>query len=279
LKLGVLLAGRRPEDIAQRFAHARDAGFSLCQLNIHQAGISRADLAAVADSMVEFGVRPVAVGCYLNPMRPDEPSAMGTTRADLDTVLHALDIIGARRVVFHSGTHAASLYDSDEANATEESLEELRAFVLDIVANTKARHYTLVIEPWHCHVLGSEDRVIEFHSRLPPAASEHVRYVLDPTNLVTPETYADRDRFARAVCRSIGKAAGVVHLKDCIMPPDGEAALPGPGQGKLDYGAYLEAIQRHVPPDTPAVVRNVPPPEFASVRDFLLRLSEQWELA
>jgi hypothetical protein len=63
VKLGINLAGRRPDDIAKRLEQARDAGFSLCQLNLHQTGFTRADLVSIADALLEHGVRPVSIGC------------------------------------------------------------------------------------------------------------------------------------------------------------------------------------------------------------------------
>ncbi|HXG22987.1 MAG TPA: TIM barrel protein [Chthonomonadales bacterium] len=279
MKLGVLLAGRRPQDIAERLAQSREAGFSLCQLNFLETGFTRADLIATADSMLEYGIRALAVGCYVNPLRPDEPSTMGTTRADLDLLLRSLDIIGARRVVFWSGTHAEALYDEHPENATEESLEKLRQFVLEVARSCSARTYYLVIEPWHTHVLNSENRIADFHASLPQEVSAHVRYVLDVPNLLTPERYLERDKHMRTICRTIGRAAGVVHLKDCVMPPDGEPAFPGPGLGKLNYAEYLKAIFEYAAPDAPAILRNIPASQFAAARDYLLRMSDKWELA
>jgi sugar phosphate isomerase/epimerase len=279
VKLGVLLAGRRPEDIAKRLEQAREAGFSLCQLNFHQTGLTRADLVAVSESMFENGIRPVSIGCYVNPMRPDDPSFMGACRADLDTILQALDLIGARKIVFWSGTHADSIFGGHPDNDTEESREALREFLRNIVRSTRARHYYLCIEPWHTHVLNSEQKAMDFYYSLEPEVAGHVRFVMDAPNLITEERYADCDNHANAICRSLGPFSGVAHLKDCIMPPDGEASLPGPGQGKLNYTAYLDAIHAHAAPDTPAIVRNVPPTEFAEIRDYLLRQNHQWELA
>lgn len=279
MKLGVLVAGRRPDDIVQRMDQAREAGFSLCQLNLMQSGFNRNDLVAIADSMLEYGVRPLAIGCYVNPMRPDDSSLMGANRADLDTLLHTLDIIGARRVVLWSGTHADALFDEHTENSAESSLGGLREFLTDIVRNTRARHYSLVVEPWKTHVLSSAEKVTDFHASLPPAVAERVRYVLDATNLITAEQYAERDLHVSAACEAVGRMGGVVHLKDIIMPPDGDDSLAGPGQGRLDYPAYVAAILKNAPPDAPAIVKNVPPSEFGSVRDYLLRLSDRWELA
>src|SRR5438876_3045511 len=114
MKLGLLLAGRRPEDIAQRLNQAREAGFSLCQLNLHQTGFTRGELVTIADLMLEYGIRPVAIGCYVNPLRPSDSSLMGTSREDLQLLLNSLDLIGARRIVFWSGTHADHLYGEDD---------------------------------------------------------------------------------------------------------------------------------------------------------------------
>ncbi len=279
MKLGILLAGRRPEDIAKRLEQAREAGFSLCQLNLHQSGITRAELMQVADSLVEFGVRAVAVGCYCNPLQPDDASLMGACRADLDTVLHALDVLGARRVVLWSGTLSDDVNGEHALNQTASSESVLREFLSDVVRTTQARRYTLVIEPWRSHVLGTEQQTRRFHDSLPPEVRERVRFVLDVPNLLTPDRHARRDEHVRTICSSLGELAGVVHLKDIIVPPDGEESLAAPGQGSLDYRAYLQAIFDCAAPDAPAIIRNAPPSEYGAIRDYLLRMSDRWELA
>ena len=279
MKLGILLAGRRPEDIAQRLEQAREAGFSLCQLNLHQTGYTRVDMVAIMDAMEDFGVRAAAIGCYVNPMRPDDATLNGTCRADLDLVLSSLDLLGARRVVLWSGTHADTLYGGDERNASEESRSALSEFVTSVVNQTRARHYWLVIEPFRTHVLSDEKKAVAFHESLAPHVQEHVRFVVDAPNLITCERYSARAESADRICRELGPVAGVVHLKDCIMPPDGEEAFVGPGRGTLDYEAYLDALMRCADEDVPAIIKNVPAAEYAEVRDYMLRLSDRFELA
>ena len=278
MKRGDLLAGRRPEEFATRLQQARDAGFFLCQLNLCQSGFTRADLVQIADTAVDIGVRPAAVGCHLNPMTPHQARPMGGTRADLDTLLHSLDILGARRIVFWSGTHSPSLYEEHADNAKRESVDTLHDFLTDVVNTTRARHYFLCIEPWHTHVLPDEDAIVRFHGTLDPHVQERVRYVLDVPSLMTASRYADCPGTVKRICEKLGPLAGVVHLRDVVMPPDGETALPGPCQGKLDYPAYLDAILANVGPDVPAIVRNISIDEFGEVRDRLLQLNHRWEL-
>jgi sugar phosphate isomerase/epimerase len=277
VKLGVLLAGKRPEDIAKRLEQAREAGFSLCQLNFMQTGLSRAELLAIVDAMLEFGIRPAAVGCYINPLRPDD-TFMGVNRGDLEMILHSLDIIGARKIVLWSGTNAATVYEDHPANNSPDSIHLLRSFITDTVRETRARHYYLVIEAHKCHVLRDEKSMVEFHQSLAPDVAERVRFVLDAPNLITPERYDNKNTAAEWICRAVGPLAGVAHLKDCIMPPDGDESLAAPGQGKLDYPSYVGAIIENCHRDAPAIVKNVPSPEYATVRDYLLQLSDRWEL-
>src|SRR5579862_6485924 len=67
MKLGILLASRRLEEIPDRQKQAREAGFTLCQVNLHQAGLTRNDLVTL-DQFVDHHVRPAAIGCYVNPL-------------------------------------------------------------------------------------------------------------------------------------------------------------------------------------------------------------------
>jgi sugar phosphate isomerase/epimerase len=203
---------------------------------------------------------------------------MGACRADLELLLHSLDIIGARKVVIWSGTHAATAFEEDDENQSEASMAALRDFVTDVVRSTQARRYAIVIEPWHSHVLNHEDRVAGFHHNLPPDVAERIRYVLDVPNLLTKERYSNKDSAVRSICGTIGPLAGLVHLKDVIMPPDGDEGLAAPGQGKLDYPAYVESIFRWTAPDAAAIVKNVPASEYSDARTYLLQLNDRWEL-
>ena len=277
MKLGILLAGKRPEDIAKRLEQARAAGFSLCQLNFMQSGFTRTDLLSVADSLLEYGIRPAAVGCYINPLRPDD-TFMGVSRADLELILHSLDIIGARKIVLWSGTNASTVYEDHPANTSKDSVHLLHSFITDIVRTTRARHYFLVIEGFKYHVLRDEQSVVNFQQSLAPDVAERVRFVLDAPNFMTPERYENKDAVAERICRMVGPLAGVVHLKDCVMPPDGDECLAAPGQGTLDYSAYINAIMQNTPRDAPAIVKNVPSPEYSASRDHLLQMSNKWEL-
>ena len=195
---------------------------------------------------------------------------MGTCREDLDLLLHSLDIIGARKVVIWSGTHAGTIYEDHADNHNEASKGALGAFLTDVVRSTRARRYSIVIEPWHGHVLDHEDRIITFHNGLPADVAERVTYVLDVPNLLTAERYPHRDSAVRSVCGAVGPLAGLVHLKDIIMPPDGEEGLAAPGQGRLDYPAYVESIFRWASPDAAAIVKNVPAADYAQQRDCVL---------
>jgi sugar phosphate isomerase/epimerase len=279
LKLGVLLSGRRPADIAERLVQCRDAGFSLCQLNLLQSGISRADMVQIADAMFEQGIRPLAVGCYVNPMRPSDAGFSGACRDDLETILSGIDILGARRVVLWSGSFGERIFDHHEKNHSPDALEILKAFVTDVVRTTKARNYQLVLEPWHAHVLDTEERVASFHASLDPYVQPRVRYVLDAVAMMTPERYLERNIEMTKVCTKVGPLSGMVHLRDLVMPPDGDASIAAPGEGRLDFPGYLQWIEATCPQDAGAIVRNIGPAQFAAVRDYLLRTSQQWELA
>lgn len=291
MKLGVLLAGRTVDEITSRFEQARDAGFFLCQLNLYQSGISRADVVKIADAAVDLGVRPLAIGCQLNPLNRDDAPRTGSgsllsgSRADLDLLLQSLDILGARRIVLWSGTYSDNPYDDHPDNAKPECLDALRDFLTDVVYTTRCRHYFLCLEPWRTHVLRDERAVVSFHESLEPRVQERVRYVLDASSLITRDRYDDCDAAAAEICRILGPLAGVVHLRDVVIgadTPDGErpdVGPAGPCQGRLDYSSYLQQILSSVDPDVPAIVRNVAVSEFATVRDQLLQLSGRWEVA
>ncbi|MCL5283896.1 MAG: sugar phosphate isomerase/epimerase [Armatimonadetes bacterium] len=272
-----MLAARALAGLDSVLDQAHDAGFSLCQINFLWSGFTRNDLAAVANQMADRDMRPVGLGCYWNPMRPDDAGLMGVNQNDLRVLLQNLDVIGARRVVMWSGTYADTLLESDERNAGPECKAQLRDRLAEIVRGVRARHYYLVIEPWHTHVLDTEDACTGFYRTLPPDVAEHVRFVLDPPNLITPARYEKRDEAVSRIVRRMAQIAGVVHLKDCIMPPDGEAALPGPGEGKLNYPAFMNAVHEAVPGDIPAVIEHVAPDSYAIAREFVLRITNFME--
>lgn len=276
MKLGIYIAGMGAEDLRGKFEQAREAGFSLCMTSLHRTGYSRQDLAAIADDLVELGIRPLALGCFLNPLRPEDASFMGACANDLDTLLQTLDIVGARRIVLCSGTYAESPVEPDERNSSDEGLAVLREFVAGVLARTRARNYQLVFEPNPAHVLSSPKRVLQFHEMLGEMEQRHVRYVLDGAAFVRPEAWEERDGIAQVSCAQLGAVAGIAYLRDAALDAAAGLLNPAPGEGELDFPGYVATLQKHAG-DTGAVIRSVTPDQFADVRDRLLRWGG-WEL-
>jgi sugar phosphate isomerase/epimerase len=202
---------------------------------------------------------------------------MGASAEDLDTLLHALDIVGARRVVLCSGTYSDSPADPHDRNGTPEALDALHAFVGDVLARTKARNFQLVFEPNPFHVLSSPERAIEFHSRLSDVERTHVRYVLDGASMILASNWEERNMLARAACEQLGEIAGIAYLRDAAIDETAGVVYPAPGEGGLDYPQYASAMVRHAG-GAGAVIRSATPDRFADARDFMLRLGA-WELA
>jgi sugar phosphate isomerase/epimerase len=101
---------------------------------------------------------------------------------------------------------------------------------------------------------------------------------VDLVNLVnSPERYFNNDRLIRECFTKLGAHIRSCHAKDVILHHTTLVHLDEvrPGQGRLNYAAYLEELNK-LDPDTPLMLEHLPnAEEYALAAQHIRSVAEQ----
>ncbi|WIJ24520.1 sugar phosphate isomerase/epimerase family protein [Devosia sp. RR2S18] len=217
---------------------------------------SRAEIAAIVRAMADADVVIAEGGAWRNLIAHDET----VRKANLDYAVHQLalaDEMGARACVAFHGTvgHAGDPwqlsdnydYGPHPDNQTEAGFEravETARYVIDAVKPKRAK-FSLEMVPWlvtdtpenYLKLLRAIDR---------PQFGTHI----DAVNMViTPRLYFKSGRMIREAFELLGPWVVSCHAKDIVMQ-GGPGTISfhfdevPPGEGNLDYVAYVTEIAR-----------------------------------
>lgn len=269
MQLGIWIDIRPERDVPRLFEQVAELGFGAVQAHF-PAGCDAALVRRVRRAAAASGIEIVAVSGYANPLRPAD-APMGFTQAALADLIALLPEIDSRRVVTWSGTYAANLLEEHPDNQSASAWDALRRAVDDLFPLLDASDAILVFEPFFTHVLDTPERIVAFCEEV---GSPYVRVVLDPPNLLTPGMWQQQSELLPPLVAALALYTSLAHLKD--MRLRGAALdLPGPGEGVLDYPAFLGALAR-AEISAPLVIEHVALERAARARRFVL---EQLRLA
>jgi sugar phosphate isomerase/epimerase len=122
----------------------------------------------------------------------------------------------------------------------------------------------LGIEPEPGNIVADAGRASELLAELGRDA-RFIGIVLDPANLVTPDTAFDQDRILRHAFASLGDETVCLHAKDVVAT----GAYAAAGLGKLDYELVFE-LHAALPVPVPVVIQDSSEADVPRTRQFLL---------
>ncbi|HMQ31941.1 MAG TPA: sugar phosphate isomerase/epimerase [Chloroflexaceae bacterium] len=263
MQLGLWLEIRPTDDLSRLADRVAAIGFSTLHAHFPD-GCDEALARRLVRACATGGLGLAAVSGYANPLRPDE-APMGSTLAQLADLAALTPLLDTRRVVTWSGSFGAGLLDDHPDNHAGAGWDALRRGVDALFPVLEEAEAVLLLEPYFTHVLDSPAAVARFCEEL---NTPYVGAVLDPPNLLPPDTWGRQAELIPAGVAAMARHIGLVHLKDMRLR-DGALELPGPGQGVLDYGAFLGAV-RALGTAVPLIVEHVALEGAAAARHFVL---------
>ena len=253
MDVGIHVVLRDPAHIPAAFRRAVGAGFRRGQVTFAIHGLSAQTVRQAAVAARDCGFATDAVGCYINPLRPDDDALTGVSGADWRTVAENMGMLGgAERLVCWSGTLGRDLGEPTLLNSEEAAFQSLFIALSGLREQVRGLPVRLLIEPHTAHVLADPARCVRL-ARLFPGGE--VQIVLDAPNLISPRTYPTQGARVPEMIALMGSAIGLVHLKDFAPGPDGQRRFLRPGAGVLDFGLHLRAIAQLLP-EVPLVIEG-----------------------
>ena len=274
MDLGVTVMIHEGTDFALAFAEVRDAGFSHGQVTILVPGITADELREIAIAALSAQFHVDAVGCYMNPLRPDEASLDESSIMDWRTIVENMGMLnGVERIVCWSGTLGRTLGTPNLLNQEDSTFNNLYISLAGLFEQVRGLPVEIVLEPYTAHVLHDAATCLRMAKKFPAG---EVKVVLDAPNILSVKEFTHRDDRVEEFVKQVAPAVGLVHLKDVSRNDDGHRVFLPPGQGALDYGRYLRAITEYVP-EVPVILENVRGiEEMQAAREFVLEtLKEQ----
>ncbi len=236
MQIGVMIDGDQTETLASQFEAARAAGYDGVQITPAPVGAVN----EVRELLTATGLALFAIGGYINPLREDPDS--------LREAIAAAPQLGTPVVHTWSGTFADDIFNDDPANLTEAAFDQCVEFFREVAVWAADAGIVVAIEPFHHHVARSPERL---RAILDAVASPHLAAAMDPPNFLPVDLAESVNERMPEMFATLEGQIAIAHAKDLRVPREGETegmlvlggvALPGPGEGIMDYGLYMQLL-------------------------------------
>ena len=259
-----------PEEVASAVANA---GYALAHWNF--AAIGRSTLAADVDETRFAQVRKAfeaaglgipSVSGTFNMAHPD--SELRARQAEqAERLIRLVPVLGADVVTLCTGTRdPENMWRAHPGNADPSAWSDLRRTLDPLLEAARDAGVLLGVEPEHANVVRDAPTAARLLDEL--GADAPIGIVLDPANLLTPDTVKRQDEIIGEAIDLLGDRIISTQAKDVVA--SGYAAA---GAGLMDYPAVFAQLARIEP--VPVIVQDATEVDAARVRIDLLRWYEE----
>lgn len=195
----------------------------------------------IGDKLKERNIHVSVLGCYINPVVPDEEARKASVAKFIEHLKYA-KIIGADMVGTETGRYSNDFQVVPETY-TEECYRRLLLSMKEIVAAAEKLGVIVGIEAVHDHTLYSPEMMRRF---LDDIDSPNVEVILDPVNLISAEDCMNQEAVLERAFRLYGDRISMVHVKDFSME-NGHPEFEHIGEGLFHYEPLLRWLKKEKP--------------------------------
>jgi sugar phosphate isomerase/epimerase len=200
----------------------------------------------------------IAEICLPNNLCTDDLDERERIAERVVTAMQFADEVGCAVTVACSGGYNPRFWiGADARNFGEQGYQAIVAVCRSIAERAERRgvRAVLCIEPVIVNVICSVERLARLVDEV---HSPHIQAHMDAANLMSLDNIYDNGRHIAAWFAALGGRIRSVHAKDSILEDRLTLHIDErmPGQGQLDFAAYLHAVDR-LPAETPFVVEHL----------------------
>ncbi len=258
MKLGILAHTYGKLPVAELARKVAEEGFTSVQLALLKA-IADIDCSPgklspglanhIAEAFDREGVRIAVLGCYIDPVNPDEQARGADIRRFKEMLRLARDF-GCGMVATETGS-ILTYRDSHPENYEEQGWNVLRETVNELADEAEKWGTTLAIEPVAGHTLHSLDHVRRLMAEVP---SPTIGLLFDACNLLNEDRLPNQDALMRDAFENLGHRIVLAHAKDLEFGEGGfwaggrQPRLDRPfGDGLLNKELLCSLLKQHKP--------------------------------
>lgn len=225
-----------------------------------QDGVFSPGLARHLKTELERGGVAVSVlGCYINPIHPDEQTRQ-TEVSRFCEMLRFAKYMGADMV----GTETGNLGKTPEDNRTASVYQTFMQSMRQIVSCAEKLGVMVGVEGVAHHTIHCPKKMRQF---LDEIDSPNVSVIFDAVNLIDTANAARQEEMMDEAFALFGERISVIHLKDYTVR-NGIKQAAEVGEGDLNF-EHLFALCKKNKPYIHAVAEGIPPEKVEKTRRFL----------
>lgn len=195
----------------------------------------------VGQGFLRNGVQIAVLGCYINPIHPDDNTRNGLLEFFKDHIRNAGDM-GCSLVGLETGTpHADNAPHPDSGH--EEHFQALLRSFDQIVEEAEMHGVKVAVEAVAHHTISTPQKMKRL---LDEIQSTNLVVIHDPVNLINAENHADQDRMIEEPFQLYGDRIQIIHAKDFSMEDGVYKQIPA-GFGELDYARLCRILAETKP--------------------------------
>ena len=216
-------------------------GKSIAGYNFDHGHYSPGFARMIRKKLDENDIHVAVLGCYINPVNPDEKERQKAVAKFIEHLKYA-KVIGADMVGTETGRYDAG-FKVVPYTYTEGCYQLLLKSMREIVSAAEKLGVIVGVEAVHDHTLYCPEIMRRF---LEDIDSPNVEAILDPVNLISAEHVADQDEEINKAFRLYGDRISVVHVKDFVMK-EGKPEFAHVGEGLFHYEPLMKNLKKDKP--------------------------------
>ncbi|MNI04441.1 Xylose isomerase-like TIM barrel [compost metagenome] len=224
----------------------------------------------VAEQFQSQGVRIGVLGCYINPIHPDEESRRAEIKRFKEHLRYAR-AFGTNIVATETGDALTYLQQYPQ-EYVEKAWSILRETMEQLAEEAEKWGVFVGIEPVSVHTVASPQWMQRLLEEVP---SSNLGVVLDPCNLLDSRNIHNQDQIIRDSFELLKDRIVLIHAKDFKIDSSGSKRETLVGQGDLNHKLFFDLLNRYKP-YIDVSLEGANPDTAIESRDTLLRL---WEAA
>ena len=272
--LGVMVREVKRPTFDESLERIHDMGFESVQFNLNVLGFATVPetlppgkAGEIGATFWAYGLNLAAISGTFNAAHPDE-SVRKAGIAGIKVLCEAAEDMGTRVITLSTGTRDPdTLWKTHPDNDSEIAWTAMVNTMSRLVKIAEANSVILAFKPEASNVVNSVDRAIRLIEQVD---SENMKVVLDPVNLVTPDTIDQQLEIFTNAFSLLTDRIALIHASDVTgwKEATGEAQRVAAGKGLINYPGFIKILKRSVY-QGPLILQGLEESDMKSSRDMI----------
>ena len=276
-QLGVMLREIKRPSFDESLERVKGLGFECVQLNLNMLGLPtlptsllHGKAGEIGASFWAYGLNLAALSGTFNVAHPDN-EVRNAGIAGMRTLCESAESMGTHVITLCTGTrNLENMWRSHPDNKSPEAWQEMISTIRQITKIAESHSVTLAFETEVSNIVNTVDKAARL---LDEIASENLKVVMDPANLLFPQDIKRQREILDAAFQKLGDKIVLAHAKDVGEYDEsaGELKRMAAGKGLLDFEYYFQLLKASSY-QGPLIIHNLLEEEMSFSREFITSL-------